>query len=188
MIWNGGEYIDVDLRGTGERVLRARPQNFVDWTALILATGLGVGFIPVMPGTFGSLLGLLLAWILSFLGWPIRLAAVAALFLVGIPLCGRAARLFGQTDPGSVVYDEIAAMPLVFLSVPLVFTTSLGLPAAILGFIWFRAFDITKPWPVRRLEHLQGGLGIMIDDMAAAIYAMSALWLSLEIWTLLAPR
>lgn len=194
MIWNGGEYIDVDLRGTGERILRARPQNSGDWATLILATGFGLGLIPVMPGTFGSLLGLLLAWILNVLGWPIgiRIAVEAAIFLAGIPICGRAARLFGQTDPGSVVYDEIAAMPVVFsfvfLSVPAVFSTSLAVPAAVLGFLWFRVFDIAKPWPVRRLERAQGGLGIMIDDVAAAIYAAVALWLSLEIWIHFAPR
>jgi phosphatidylglycerophosphatase A len=185
-----GSIFGVDIRGTGIRILRARPQNLGDWTALVLATGLGVGLIPVMPGTFGSLLGLLLAWILGVSAWPIglRVAAEAALFLVGIPLCGRAARLFGQTDPGSVVYDEIAAMPIVFLSVPFVFTTSLAVPAAVLGFIWFRVFDIAKPWPVRQLEHAKGGLGIMIDDVAAAIYAAFALWLSLKLWTVVALR
>jgi phosphatidylglycerophosphatase A len=160
------------------------PQKLWDWTALVLATGFGVGLIPVMPGTFGSLLGLLLAWILGLSGWPIglRLAAEAVIFLAGIPICGRAARLFGRTDPGSVVYDEIAAMPIVFLSVPWVFTTSLAVPAAVLGFVWFRVFDIAKPWPIRRLEQAHGGLGIMIDDVAAAIYAACALWLSLKIW------
>ena len=143
-----------------------------------------------MPGTFGSVLGLVLAWTLELSGWPIglRIAAEAAVFLAGIPICGRAARLFGQTDPGSVVFDEIAAMPLVFLSVPLVFSTSLALPAAVLGFVWFRVFDIAKPWPVRQLERAKGGLGIMIDDVGAAAYAAAALWLSLAIWTHFAPR
>jgi phosphatidylglycerophosphatase A len=143
-----------------------------------------------MPGTFGSLLGLLLAWGLGGSGWPIglQIALEGVILLAGIPICGRAARLFGRPDPGSVVYDEIAALPLVFLSVPLVFSTSLALPTAILGFLWFRVFDILKPWPVHRLERLPGGLGIMIDDVAAAIYATIALWLSLKAWTILGPR
>jgi phosphatidylglycerophosphatase A len=143
-----------------------------------------------MPGTFGSLLGLLLAWILGVSGWPIglRVAAEAVIFLMGIPICGRAARVFGQADPGSVVYDEIAAMPIVFLSVPLAFTTSLALPAAVLGFLLFRVFDIAKPWPIHRLERTKGGLGIMIDDVAAAIYAAIALWLSLKVWQSVAFR
>lgn len=168
-----------------------RPQNLWDWTALVLGTGLGVGFVPVMPGTFGSLLGLLLAWVVTGVsGWPLALqiAVDGVIFLAGIPICGRAARLIGRPDPGSVVYDEIAAMPLVFLSVPLVFSTSRALPAAILGFAWFRLFDIIKPWPVHRLERIPGGLGIMIDDVAAAAYAALALWLSLKAWDLLMFR
>jgi phosphatidylglycerophosphatase A len=75
------------------------------------------------------------------------------------------------------VYDEIAAIPLVFLSVPLTFST------AILGFLWFRVFDIAKPWPVHRLERIPGGLGIMIDDVAAALYAAIALWISMRLWS-----
>jgi phosphatidylglycerophosphatase A len=131
-----------------------------------------------MPGTFGTLLGLPLAWGLDYVRWPqaIELLAIAVLILAGIPLCGRAARLLGKTDPGCVVFDEIAAVPLVFLLVRITFST------AILGFIWFRIFDIAKPWPVRRLERLPGGLGIMIDDVAAAIFAGIALWLTLKTW------
>ncbi len=152
--------------------------SFWDRTALVLATGLGIGMVPVMPGTFGTLWGLPLAWGLNRAGWPlpIELAAITAIFLAGIPLCDRAARLFGKKDPGCVVFDEIAALPVVFLLVRITFST------AILGFIWFRIFDIAKPWPVRRLERLPGGLGIMIDDVVAAIYAGIALWLTVKAW------
>jgi len=149
-----------------------------DRTALVLATGLGIGLVPVMPGTFGTLLGLPLAWALDRTGWPlpIELAAIAAIFLAGIPLCDRAARLFGKKDPGCVVFDEIAAVPLVFLLERFTIST------AILGFVWFRIFDIFKPWPVRRLERLPGGLGIMIDDVVAAIYAAIGVWLTVKAW------
>ncbi len=145
---------------------------------LFLATGLGIGLVPVMPGTFGTLLGLPLAWGLNRTGWPlaVELPVIAAIILAGIPLCGRAARLLGKTDPGCVVFDEIAAIPLVFLLERITFST------AILGFIWFRIFDITKPWPVRRLERLPGGLGIMIDDAVAALFAAISLWVSLKAW------
>jgi phosphatidylglycerophosphatase A len=162
--------------------LRLRPQNLADWVALVLATGLGVGFVPWMPGTFGSLLGLPVAWLVMGSNMPLwaKIAVEVGLLLAGIPLCGRAAKLFGRPDPGSVVYDEIAAIPLLFLSVPVTFSTS----TAIVGFIWFRVFDIAKPWPVHRLERLPGGLGIMIDDMAAAVYAAIALWISVEIGAL----
>jgi phosphatidylglycerophosphatase A len=158
--------------------LRFRSRHFWDRTALVLATGFGIGLVPVMPGTFGSLLGLALAWLLGRSELPVgvEFALEGAILLAGIPICGRAARLIGRPDPGSVVYDEIAALPLVFLSVPLTFST------AILGFIWFRVFDIAKPWPVHRLERLPGGLGIMIDDVAAALYAAIALWISMKVW------
>jgi phosphatidylglycerophosphatase A len=158
--------------------LQLRSHSLSDWTVLILATGLGIGLVPVMPGTFGTLLGLPLAWVLDWSGWPkgIALAAIGVLFLLGIPLCGRAAHLLGRPDPGCVVFDEIAAFPLVFLLERITLTT------AILGFVWFRIFDITKPWPVRRLERLHGGLGIMIDDVMAAIYAAIALWLTIKVW------
>jgi len=158
--------------------LQLRSHSLWDQTVLILATGLGIGFVPVMPGTFGTLLGLPLAWGLDRSGWPlaVQIAAIVAIFLAGIPLCDRAARLFDKKDPGSVVFDEIAAVPIVFLLERMTFST------AILGFIWFRIFDIAKPWPVRRLERFPGGLGIMIDDVMAAIYAGLALWLTLKVW------
>ena len=157
--------------------MELRPQNRWQWVALVLATGLGVGFVPWMPGTFGSLLGLPLAWLVMGSNMPLwaKIAVEAGLLLAGLPLCGQAAKLFGRPDPGSVVYDEIAAIPLLFLSVPFTFST------AIAGFIWFRVFDIAKPWPVHRLERLPGGLGIMIDDVAAAVYAAIALWISVKI-------
>jgi phosphatidylglycerophosphatase A len=161
-------------------VLRPAADELWDRCAVLLATGLGVGFIPVMPGTFGSLLGLPIAWLFGWSGWPAELvlAAKAALLLAGVPLCGRAARRLGGTDPAAIVYDEIAALQLVFLSAPLTLTT------AILGFIWFRIFDIAKPWPVRRLERLPGGWGIMLDDVAAALFAAAATWLSLAAFSL----
>ena len=74
-------------------------------------------------------------------------------------------------DPGQVVFDEIAAFSVVFLFVPI------SLRSAILGFLLFRLFDVWKPWPARRLERLPGGLGIMADDFAAAVYAAGGLWL-----------
>ena len=146
-----------------------------DRAALILGTGIGVGYSPIMPGTVGSLWGLLLAWGLhqSATPLPFNILACIALFLIGIPICARAAKIIGQEDPGAVVFDEIAALPILFLFVP-VSTTSL-----IAGFLWFRLFDIAKPWPVRYFDRWHGGLGIMADDTAAAIYATGALWLTM---------
>jgi phosphatidylglycerophosphatase A len=145
---------------------------------LVLGTGFGFGYSPVAPGTVGSLWGLLLAWGLQQSGWSLwaQLVVIAVVFLVGIPICGRAARLLGAEDPGQVVFDEIAALPVVFLLIPI--DGNIDVTTAIAGFAWFRLFDIAKPWPVRRLDQIDGGLGIMADDMAAALYAAGALWLT----------
>lgn len=153
-------------------------KQFWDKTALLLGTGLGVGWIPIAPGTFGTLWGLPLAWGIQQLPWPIQCLVIAGLFAIGIPICGRSAKLLGSDDPGSVVFDEIVAVPIVFLATPLSWTT------AILGFLWFRVFDISKPPPASRLEKLHGGLGIMADDGMAGIYAAIALWATAKIWGL----
>ncbi len=141
--------------------------------ALTLGTGFGIGLAPVMPGTCGSLLGLGLAWLLEWLAlsaW-LKLAVLVPLFFAGIPICGRAAQAFGRRDPGAVVYDEVVAQALLFVWAPF------SLVTAIIGFLAFRIFDIAKPWPVRRLERFHGGWGIMIDDVAAALYALVVLFL-----------
>lgn len=145
-------------------------KSFWGKSALLLGTGLGVGRIPFAPGTFGSLWGLPLAWGLQQISVPLQCLLGIVIFLIGIPICRRAAQALGRDDPGSVVFDEIAAFPIIFLVTPVTWTT------AVLGFAWFRLFDIWKPWPASRLEKLHGGLGIMIDDSVAGVYAAAALW------------
>lgn len=149
-------------------------RSLADRAALLLATGLGIGYIPWAPGTFGSLWGLAFVWGLMHL--PVIASLVLALFaiLLGVPLCGRAAKLLGKVDPGYVVFDEIAAFPIVFASVPAGWVR-FDWQTALAGFLLFRLFDITKPWPARRLEHLPGGWGVMADDLAAGVYAGGAL-------------
>lgn len=138
---------------------------------LFLAEGFGLGRIPVAPGTFGSLAGLGLGWLLwSFHASVLTRAGLwLAMFLVGIPICQRASVLRGKKDPGSVVWDEITAFPLI-LSV-----SQDSWPALLATFVLFRVFDIAKPWPVKPFERLPGGLGIMADDQIAALYAMGCL-------------
>lgn len=146
------------------------PGNLTDRVVLWIAEGFGLGRVSVMPGTIGSLWGLPLGWLLGQ-GVPVwgRLGIGLIMFLVGIPLCGRAARLRHRKDPPSVVWDEMAAFPLMYAFVDI---TPLMLVA---GFVLFRFFDILKPPPVRQVERLGGGLGIMIDDTVAALWALSVL-------------
>lgn len=122
------------------------------------------------PGTFGSLVGLPVAWGTHQVSFGWRPVIAAAFLLLGIPICRRAAELLHAKDPGSVVFDEIAAFPVLFLFAPFTWQT------AIAGFLLFRLFDITKPWPCRQLEKLPGGWGIMADDFIAGLYAGGALW------------
>lgn len=156
-----------------------------------LATCGGVGWIPVAPGTFGSLVGLGVSWALAsaaiwlaelvggagpgiVAGIETLLAAIAC--GVGVPICTRAAAALGRgSDPGMIVLDEAVAMGVVLLAVPPSERTFAWLTAA---FVLFRIFDIGKPFPCRRLESLPGGLGIMADDVAAAGWAAACLWIA----------
>jgi len=138
----------------------------------ILAFGFGTGLSPVAPGTAGSLVGVLFAWLTLDLGLPLQLAVAAAISFAGIWICGESARRIGVHDHGGIVWDEIAGMYITLLAAP---PTIAGF---ILGFVLFRVFDIAKPWPIRDLDHrLGGGLGIMLDDLAAALYALILLGL-----------
>jgi len=140
-----------------------------------LAFGFGTGLAPVAPGTVGSLPGVLLAWLTLDLGLAVQLGVAVAVFVFGIWVCGESSRRLGVHDHGGIVWDEIAGMYVTLLVAP-------ATPSAwILGFLLFRAFDIVKPWPIRDLDHrLGGGLGIMLDDLVAALYA--AILLALYGW------
>ncbi len=149
-----------------------------------IAQGFGIGRIPLAPGTFGSLAGLLWFGLLLLTGnfWLFAAGTLAAIAL-SVWLCGVAERVLGQTDPGSVVLDEIAALPVCFLGWVAVQSWKTGaLPALgsffsahtwpmTLGvFVAFRFFDVAKPWPVYQSQSLPGGWGITIDDVLAAVY------------------
>jgi phosphatidylglycerophosphatase A len=132
----------------------------------ILAFGFGSGLAPVAPGTFGTLVALPLFWLTRDLGVALQLGIALVATVAGIWLCGESSRRLGVHDHGGIVWDEIVAMYLVLIVAPL---TVAGWVAA---FALFRAFDIVKPWPIRDLDHrLGGGLGIMLDDLVAALYA-----------------
>jgi phosphatidylglycerophosphatase A len=133
----------------------------------LLAFGLGLGLSPVAPGTVGTLLGVVIAWLALDLGLNVQIGLAVAMVLAGIWICGNSSRRIGQHDPSGIVWDEIAAMYIVLLFTPTTIT------AWILAFGLFRAFDIVKPWPIRDLDHsIRGGLGIMLDDLVAALYAV----------------
>ncbi len=132
----------------------------------LLAFGLGCGLAPKAPGTLGSLLGLAVAWWTLPLRFELRLMVAIALIASGVWLCGEAARRIGVHDHPGIVWDEIAGMYLVLL------VAAPEITAWAYAFALFRLFDIWKPWPIRDLDHrLDGGPGIMLDDIVAALYA-----------------
>ena len=151
---------------------------------LWLAQGFGTGRIPIAPGTFGSLLGLLWLGLLLLPGnWWFYLGGMCGGLGISVWCCGQAERLLQQKDPGSIVLDEMVAIPVCFASwMALEYYrhgtlppfASLPRPGAwlwILGlFVAFRFFDIVKPWPIGRSQALPGGWGITADDLIAALY------------------
>jgi len=142
------------------------PATLRDRLLLVLATGFGSGHAPVAPGTFGSAVGVALAWPLLALPLGGYLAVTAAVALVGIVAAGHAERHFGGKDPGVIVIDEIAGMLVTLAGV------TPGLVNLVAGFLLFRLFDIFKPFPCRWAErNFAGGLGVMADDLVAGAYA-----------------
>ncbi|HVO62280.1 MAG TPA: phosphatidylglycerophosphatase A [Terriglobales bacterium] len=139
--------------------------------AWLLATFFWAGRLPAAPGTWGSAATILLWWgITRWLptAWqPETAVGLAALAVaLGIPAATRVARELGRKDPGCVVIDEVAGQLITLIAVPVSWKTLLA------GFILFRAFDTTKPPPVRQLERLPEGTGIVVDDVGAGIYAL----------------
>jgi phosphatidylglycerophosphatase A len=149
-------------------------RNTMDRLLMFIATGGGSGYLPKAPGTWGTLVGLILWWPLAGLSLTAYLAVVAALFLVGVASAGAAEKILDRGDPGVVVIDEIVGVLIALTAAPLH-------PAApLVGFALFRLFDIAKPFPVGWVDrHLHGGLGIMLDDVVAGLYALLVLHLGL---------
>lgn len=133
--------------------------------ALFVATGGYVGYVPIAPGTFGSALGLGLLWGMRTVGdGRLEVLVIVLVLALGVWSGTVAERHAGRTDPGIVVIDEVAGMLMTMMLIPLTAISALA------GFLVFRALDILKPWPARRLEGLPGGFGIMADDAMAAVY------------------
>lgn len=133
---------------------------------LFLATGGLVGMIPAAPGTFGSLVGLGVCYLLAGLDFSLAFPLVIVLFFVAIKIAGDAEKMLGGKDPGAIVIDEIVGMAVTLLGF------SFSLPLAAAGFALFRVLDIIKPFPIRNIERrFSGGFGIVIDDVVAGVLA-----------------
>ena len=163
-------------------------------TLLLLAQGLGLGRLHPGPGTWGSLGGVLLTAALLLVPYPaFYVAAVLILVAASIPICSAAEKALGETDPGSVVLDEIVAVPIAFSgyaahwwavgATPRLGGISQWWPALLVAFVLFRIFDIWKPWPIGWVDqNVMGGLGVMLDDYVAGLLAALLLYAASLMW------
>ncbi|MFH1982594.1 MAG: phosphatidylglycerophosphatase A [Pseudomonadota bacterium] len=137
-----------------------------DRSVVFLATGAMVGFVPVAPGTVGTLLGIPIAYGLSLVSLGAALVLLLVLTAVAAWISGQAERIFASKDPGRIVIDEILGMAVTLVGLPFN-----GITVCI-GFILFRYLDITKPPPIRWFDQrLKGGWGVVMDDVAAGVIA-----------------
>lgn len=168
-----------------EDIERRSVHGYRDHFSLAVTT-FGVGYLPLAPGTWGSIVGIGIylgaEYLLLNLGmiddkilppvvhaWTLPVVTIALLLftLLGIWAAGRSTELLGNTDPPEAVVDEVIGQLIVFLFVPF----SIGWPMIIAGFLLFRLFDIWKPYPIDSLQVLPGGIGVCADDILAGVYA-----------------
>lgn len=158
------------MSGRRRELARAVLRDPVHW----IPFGLGAGLLPIAPGTWGSLLALVLFALAPPLAPGVHVALVAGGFVLGTWLCGVSSRRLGLHDHPGIVFDEVVAMWAVLAVTPR------SLPWWIAAFFAFRIMDVWKPWPIREADHrIPGGLGIMLDDALAAAFAaavVSSLW------------
>lgn len=158
------------LTDVQRRALLASPAGW-------LACGFGSGLAPVAQGTFGSLAAILPWLLLRQLSLPLNMLVIVVGFAIGVWACDIAGRALGVDDHRSLVWDEFVGQWIALLP-------ALMAPwwAVIAGFALFRLFDVWKPWPIRWLDrHLKGGLGVMVDDVVAGIFAAVVLLMLLHV-------
>jgi len=158
----------------------------------LLATCFGLGWLPLAPGSWGSLPPTIVFTVMCYFGASaISLSIImAALVLAGSIVCVKFAPAViaatGKNDPEEIVADEIAGQSVTFLTVGFLaietFSTMQILGIAALGFLLYRAFDSVKPWPIRKLEKLPAGWGILTDDLMAGLYATIVLLICVRFW------
>ena len=153
--------------GSEPSAVGTRP-SAADRIALLIATAGGSGYSPIAPGTAGSAVAALVLWLVPFSRGGL------VIFLVVVVVAGtwaahRAESLLGGKDPGAIVIDEVAGMTLSVLVFPLT------APVLVAGFFLFRLFDVVKPPPAHGSQRLGGGVGVMIDDLIAGVYALAVL-------------
>ncbi|MEO6118092.1 MAG: phosphatidylglycerophosphatase A [Methylotenera sp.] len=158
--------ISIDSSKTNQPSLKLLFQH----PAYFFGLGFGSGLTKKAPGTFGTLMGLPLFWLIADYSFPIQLFIITVLFVIGIYFCSATGKAIGVADHGGIVWDEIVAIMLVLTFTPMQWQWWLA------AFVLFRLFDIWKPFPIRQCDaRLKNGFGVMFDDLLAAIYAIISL-------------
>ena len=144
--------------------------NFREKSVMVLATGCFAGYIPFAPGTFGSIVGLPLCFLLSKTKLSVAITFILIFIFFAIWIADKAEKILMQNDPGCIVIDEIAGIMVTFFGMPF---NTISVAA---GFVTFRIIDIFKPFPIRFMERrLTGGVGVVADDLIAGVYSNIAL-------------
>lgn len=157
------------------KTVRIPPGRILKNPICLLAFGFGSGLAPFAPGTFGTLAAVPLYLLASGLETPAYLGLTLLMFLAGIWLCGRCEQILEVEDHSGIVWDEFVGFFITMTAAPV------SLPNLACGFALFRLFDVLKPWPIGFLDRrIHGGLGIMLDDVLAGVYAWVGLFLALH--------
>ncbi len=143
-------------------------RSFSDKIALMIAAGFGLGYSPIASGTVGTLPGVLIAVLINPLHWGWQVGICVALTLVAVPFCDKAEKLLGRKDDGRIVADEYLTFPICVIGLPLAGYPWL-IPAA---FLVARFADIVKIPPAAQSQNIKGGVGIVLDDAIANVYAL----------------
>ena len=151
----------------------------MDKALMAIASGLGLGYLPIAPGTWGTLLAFPIQFLLVYLDvapMPYALTLVG-LFFLGVGAAGSAEKILDRADPGLVVIDEVVGMLIGLIAIPM---TPLAWG---LAFLVFRFFDILKPYPIRLIDQrCHGGVGIMLDDVLAGVYTLATMHLVIRLF------
>jgi phosphatidylglycerophosphatase A len=148
----------------------------VRWIEKVLGSVFFSGYFPLFPATIGSAVTCVAYWFLVPQRPGAQMAIIAVVFILGLHLSSRLMREWGP-DPGRIVVDEAAGMLVSLFMLP----KSLFL--IVLAFLLFRLFDIAKPFPIRRMDELESGWGIMLDDLVAGVYARLAMFVIVLVWS-----
>jgi len=149
----------------------------MNYLILFFATGFGAGFSPVVPGTMGTLIAIPIYYFISSISFPLYELTLVAFFFFSSWVAGQAEQYWGKKDDRRIVIDEIMGFLVTMLWVT---KTPLSIVS---GFVLFRFFDILKPFPIRHLERVKSGFGVVLDDVLAGIYSNILLHLVLRLWT-----